>query len=165
MVADSRLARTMTVVWRKSGSGNSYIGIFWKLERTEERTMRRSEELERERYEQEKKKERERRNENELDFFPKWCGLMTWSYFRAIRLNGRLRFELLHPCNTLGIAWDVNPLYFMRFQKSGSDGPGRAVDVSRFSLNGVNATRQSLLFNWLLYSNEVLCVGNSRWRH
>ena len=56
MVADSRLARTMTVVWRKSGSGNSYIG---------------SEELERERYEQEKKKERERRNENELDFFSK----------------------------------------------------------------------------------------------
>ena len=26
-----------------------------------------------------------------------------WSYFRAIRLNGRLGFEPLHPCNTLGI--------------------------------------------------------------
>ena len=27
----------------------------------------------------------------------------TWSYFKAIRLNGRLRFELLHPVdNFLG---------------------------------------------------------------
>ena len=34
-----------------------------------------------------------------------------------------------------------------------------------YSLNGVNATRQGSLFNWLLYSNEVLCAGNSRWRH
>ena len=57
----------------------------------------RSEELERERYEQEKKKEKERRNESELYFFSKWRGSMTWSYFRAIRLNGRLGFELLHP--------------------------------------------------------------------
>ena len=34
----------------------------------------------------------------------------------------------------------------------------RAVGTSRFSLNGVNATRQGLLFNWLLYSNEVFCA-------
>ena len=86
-------------------------------------------------------------------------------YFRAIRLNGRLGFELLHPVQYLGIAWDVNPLYFTRFQKSGLDGPERAVGAIRFSLNGVNAAGQSSPFNWLLYSNEVLCVGNSRWRH
>ena len=43
--------------------------------------------------------------------------------------------------------------------------PERAVGASRFSLNGVNATRQGSLFNWLLYSNEVLCAGNNRWRH
>ena len=28
---------------------------------------------------------------------------MTWNCFRAVRLNGRLRFEVLHPVQYLGV--------------------------------------------------------------
>ena len=34
---------------------------------------------------------------------------MTWQLFTTVGLNQRLRLELLHPCNTLAIAWDMNP--------------------------------------------------------
>ena len=41
----------------------------------------------------------------------------------------------------IGIAWDVNPLYFTRFQKSASDGPERAVGaIGSF----INAKQSSL---------------------
>ena len=47
---------------------------------------------------------------------------MTWSCFKAVRLNGRLGFEVFHPYNTLGIARDMNPIKSILYSTIGMFG-------------------------------------------